>query len=301
MGEDNFPATLTEQDPRGHRLVGAGRVDGRSEPRRARRAAACSCSPVRPRALVVRSDADARRPRAPRPPPSPCPSSSCRASRAAPGDAAAGRPQPEAHLRELRRRPVEPARARGRARGGGRRRPPLQPALHLRRHRARQDAPHARDRAPRARGAAGRAHRLRVGGAVHERVHHGHPAPPDGRVPRALPVELRRAAGRRHPVPGRPRADAGGVLPHLQRAPRARPADRGHERQVPAAARAHGGAARVALLVGPRRRHPGAGARDARRDRAQQGGARGHRARRTTWRSTSRRWSGPTSASSRGR
>ena len=43
--------------------------------------------------------------------------------------------------------------------GGGRRH---NPALHLRRHRPRQDAPRPRHRPPRARGAPGRAHRLRV-------------------------------------------------------------------------------------------------------------------------------------------
>ena len=44
-----------------------------------------------------------------------------------------------------------------------------------------------------------------------------------------------------------------------------------------------GGAARLALHVGARRRHPGAGARDARRHRAQEGAARAHRAAPTTW------------------
>jgi chromosomal replication initiator protein len=86
-----------------------------------------------------------------------------------------------------------------------------------------------------------------------------------------------------------PRADAGGVLPHVQRAPHGGPADRGDERQVPAAPRAHGGAAGVALLVGARGGHPGAGARDARRHRAEQGRARGRRPARRRGRSTSRR------------
>ena len=57
------------------------------------------------------------------------------------------RPEPEVHVRLVRDRLVEPLRPRGRARrrrgaGAG-----LQPALHLRRHRARQDAPAAGDRA----------------------------------------------------------------------------------------------------------------------------------------------------------
>ena len=61
----------------------------------------------------------------------------------------ARRAEPEVHLRPVRDRLVEPVRARGRARrrrgaGAG-----LQPALHLRRHRAREDAPDAGDRAVR--------------------------------------------------------------------------------------------------------------------------------------------------------
>ena len=59
--------------------------------------------------------------------------------------------EPEVHLRLVRHRLVEPLRPRGRARrrrgaGAG-----LQPALHLRRHRARQDAPAPGDRAVRRR------------------------------------------------------------------------------------------------------------------------------------------------------
>ena len=68
------------------------------------------------------------------------------AARAPPPRARVDPPQPEVHLRELRRRLLEPVRPRRRAR---RRRDPLevlQPALHLRRGRPRQDPPHARDR-----------------------------------------------------------------------------------------------------------------------------------------------------------
>ena len=68
--------------------------------------------------------------------------------------------------------------------GGG---PPLQPALHLRRHRARQDAPRARHRAPRPR----RAPDARIIYVSAEQFTNEFiqlaPAPPDGRVPRALP------------------------------------------------------------------------------------------------------------------
>ena len=118
--------------------------------------------------------------------------------------------------------------------GGG---PPLQPALHLRRHRPRQDAPRARDRAPRARGApdarilyvsAERFTNEFIEALQHHRM---------DEFRARYREQLRPAARRRHPVPRRPRADAGGVLPHVQRAPRRRQADRRHERQVPAAAR----------------------------------------------------------------
>ena len=56
------------------------------------------------------------------------------------------RGEPEVHLRPLRDRLVEPFRARGGARGRRGAGAGVQPALHLRRHRARQDAPAAGDR-----------------------------------------------------------------------------------------------------------------------------------------------------------
>ena len=57
------------------------------------------------------------------------------------------RPEPEVHVRPVRDRLVEPLRPRGRARGRRGAGAGVQPALHLRRHRARQDAPPAGDRA----------------------------------------------------------------------------------------------------------------------------------------------------------
>ena len=84
----------------------------------------------------------------------------------------AGRaPALEVHVRLVRDRQLEPLRARGRA---GRRRGAgagLQPARDLRRHRSRQDAPAAGDRALRAHARARHAGSLRDLRGVHERVH----------------------------------------------------------------------------------------------------------------------------------
>ncbi len=60
---------------------------------------------------------------------------------------------------------------------------------------------------------------------VHQRVHHLDPAGQDRRVPRPLPPD-RPAADRRHPVHRGQGTDPGGVLPHVQRDPRGRQADR---------------------------------------------------------------------------
>ncbi len=104
-----------------------------------------------------------------------------RAPRRAPGprtgqrSAAAGGPcrrdEPEVHLRLVRDRLVQPLRARGRARrrrgaGAG-----LQPALHLREHRARQDAPAAGDLELRARARQRHDDALRDERDLHERLH----------------------------------------------------------------------------------------------------------------------------------
>ena len=67
--------------------------------------------------------------------------------------------------------------------------------------------------------------RLRDEREVHERVHHLDPAGQDRRVPGPLPAD-RPPPHRRHPVHRRQGADPGRVLPHVQRDPRGRQADR---------------------------------------------------------------------------
>ena len=112
--------------------------------------------------------------------------------------------------------------------------------------------------------------RLRDLREVHQRVHHLDPAGQDRRLPRPLPAD-RPAADRRHPVHRRQGTDPGRVLPHVQRDPRGRQADRAVVR--PAAEGDHDarGAAAVALRVGPDRRPDGARPRDPDRDPARQG------------------------------
>ena len=101
----------------------------------------------------------------------------------------------------------------------------VQPAVHLRRGRARQDPPAARHRAlrppqlPAPRGA------LRLHRDVPQRVRRRHPHQHHGGVQAPLPRH-RRAAHRRHPVPREPGGAAGGVLPHVQLAARGEQADR---------------------------------------------------------------------------
>ena len=151
------------------------------------------------------------------------------------------------------------------------------------------------------RGQPERAHPVRVGRALHERVHLGAAEPPHQRVPRALPQRLRRAADGRHPVPGGPRADAGRVLPHVQRALSRRPQIVVTSDVYPQQIARDGRAADQPLPVGPGRRHPGARARHAHRDREEEGRARAHRRSPTTSRSSSRRRSRATCASSRAR
>ena len=68
---------------------------------------------------------------------------------------------------------------------------------------------------------------LRVDRGVHQRLHQLPPRRQDAGVPAPLP-RRRHPADRRHPVPGEPGADAGGVLPHLQHAAQREQADRHH-------------------------------------------------------------------------
>ncbi len=130
---------------------------------------------------------------------------------------------PEVHVRPLRDRLVEPLRPCGcarRRRGAG---AGVQPALHLRRHRPRQDAPAAGDRAVHRR-ARQRPHRaLRHERDLHERLHQLAPRQAHRGLQAPVP-QLRPAARRRRPVLRGQGADPGGVLPHLQLALRVRAA-----------------------------------------------------------------------------
>ena len=105
---------------------------------------------------------------------------------------------------------------------------------------------------------------------VHQRVHQRDPRRPAGPVQAALP-RRRRAADRRHPVPGGQDPDPGGVLPHLQHAPQRQQADRAHLRPGAQAARGARGPAAQPVRVGPDHRRPAARPRDPDRDPAQEG------------------------------
>ena len=151
---------------------------------------------------------------------------SSRASRPPPSrDGPRGPAQPEVHLRDLRHRLVQPVPARRRGRGLRGAGQGLQPAARLRRLRAGQDPPAARDRSLRAQPLHRRPGALRVERGVHQRVHQRDPRRPAGPVQAPLP-RRRRPADRRHPVPGGQDPDPGGVLPHLQHAPQRQQADR---------------------------------------------------------------------------
>ena len=140
---------------RGDRRRRAGRRDGRVRPRRA----GLGC-----RARARRADA-ARR----------------------------GRAQPALHVRDVRQGGVQPVRPRRRAAGRRDAGPLLQPAVHLRRRRPRQDPPAARHRAlrppqlPAPRGA------LRLDRDVPQRVRRRHPHQHRQRLQAALPRDRRAA------------------------------------------------------------------------------------------------------------
>ena len=181
-----------------------------------------------------------------------------------------GADEHEVHVRPLRDRLVEPLRPRRRARRRRGARAGVQPALHLRRHRPRQDPPPAGGRP------VHRRPRQRADGAlrherdVHERLHQLAPRQADRGVQAALP-HLRRPARRRRPVLRGQGADPGGVLPHLQLALRGRPPDRDLVRPAAEGDRDPRGAPALALRVGADHRHPAARPRDADRDPAQEG------------------------------
>ncbi len=163
------------------------------------------------------------------------------------------RHEPEVHVRLVRDRLVEPLRARGRAGRSGGSGPGVQPALHLRRNRPREDAPPAGDRPVRRRAFAQALRSLHHERDVHERLHQLAARQAHRGVQAALP-DLRPSSDRRHSVPRAQGANPGGVLPHVQLALRGGPADRHLLR--PAAARDLDprGAAPLAIRVGPRSR-----------------------------------------------
>ena len=176
----------------------------------------------------------------------------------------------------------------------------LQPALHLRRRGTRQDPPAPRRRPPERQALRRDGGVLRLVGALHERADQRHPLRPHRRVPRALPHH-RPPAHRRHPVHLRQGADAGGVLPHLQRSLRVAQADRRLQRLLAQGHSGHRGAPALALRVGPDRRHPATGLRDPGGDPQEEGRAGPGAAAPTTSPTSSPVASSPTSASSRAR
>ena len=177
------------------------------------------------------------------------------------------------HLRGLRHRPLQPVRPRGRPGRGRDARPGLQPVLHLRRGRAGQDPPAARHRALRERQPPGARAHLRLGGDVHQRVHQRPARRRHPLVQGPLP-QHGHPPHRRHPVAPGPRADPGGVLPHVQRAPRQRQADRDLVGPSPQGDRDPGGPPAQPLRDGPHHRRAAPRRRDAHRH-PPEAGARG--------------------------
>ena len=188
-----------------------------------------------------------------------------------------------------------------RARGRRDARPGLQPALHLRPARARQDPPAALDRQLRARARRRPDRPLHDRRGLHRPLRRRAPGRRDGGVQGGLP-RRRRPARRRRPVPAEQGQDRAGVLPHLQRAAPGRRAARADLRPPAARHRRARGPAARALRGRPRVRRAPARARHAsddpaqarrpgRRRRGRPGGARADRRprrRRTSARSRAR-------------
>ena len=187
------------------------------------------------------------------------------------GGAALAQPaQSGADLRHARSRPRQPDGAHRRAARRRLARPHVQPALHLRRRRPRQDAPDPRRRQRAPRRPARRAHPLPARRAVHHR--RGEELPEEdlrraeGEVPLARP-----AADRRRPVLRRQGAHAGGVLQRLRGAARQARAHHHDERHLSEGTGRHRRAADVALRCRAHRRDRAARARDAGRDPDEEG------------------------------
>ena len=173
------------------------------------------------------------------------------------GDSSGRRAQPEVHVRHVHHRLVEPLRARGGTRGCGGAGTGVQPALHLRLDRPREDPPPAGDRPLRQPALAAAHAALRDERDVHERLHRLAP----GQAHRGLQAQvpqLRRPPDRRHPVLRGEGADPGGVLPHLQLALRGRRADHHLVRSAASRDRDARGAASLPLRVGSPHGHPAA-------------------------------------------
>ncbi len=122
-------------------------------------------------------------------------------------EAAVGRrPRLALYLRDLRHRLLQPLGGRGRPSGGRDSRALVQPPLHLRRLRTRQDPPPPRHRQLRPREFPAPHGALRHHRDLHERLRRRHPLRDHHRLQASLPG-LRRPAHRRHPV----HAEQGGL------------------------------------------------------------------------------------------
>ena len=188
--------------------------------------------------------------------------------------------RPPLHVRDLRHRLVQPVRPRRRPVRGRVPGPFLQPAVHLRGRRARQDPPPPRHRQLRARELQRPQRPLRHHRDLHERVRRRHPPQLDHRFQTPLPG-VRRPAHRRRPVHGAQGIPPGGVLPHLQLPLRGVQADRPHLRPSAEVDRHPRGPSAQPVPVGPHHRGPATRARDPTRHPPDQGRARaGRRARR---------------------
>ena len=232
-------------------------------------------------------------------PRTPC---SAPASAAAAGGLGARQPhQPGFHLRQFRRGQEQPARQGGGHPGGGQSRQGLQPAVHLRRRRPRQDASHACRRRTSSRSAMPRrasptctSERF-VGDMVKALQHN---------TINDFKTAYRIAGcadDRRHPVLRRQGALAGGILPHLQCAARRPATGDPHLRSLSEGGRRARGAPEIALRLGSDGRHRAAGAGDLRRDPDEQGARCRTSICRRKWPSSSPSASAPTFANSKAR